>query len=183
MAYQGGAYPSLWSLTWLRELILLLGWDYSGFDTSFSSPLQGVQHYFCQTSDKPFRDSSQISPQSAKRASCSANNEDLVWNTNLSTSVRPLSLSHVLWYPWNLISVLNCFNSTFCSGMRRVLQTKSPTAFPVPPPSDVTSCEIMSDVTFLRGVATFGLYWCLEETLQWSKPYLFTLPRSQRDGG
>lgn len=50
--------------------------------------------------------------------------------------------------------------------MRRVLQTKSPTAFPVPQPSDVTSCEIMSDVTFLRGVATFGLYWCLEETLQ-----------------
>ena len=50
--------------------------------------------------------------------------------------------------------------------MRRVLQTKSLTAFSVPPPSDVTSCEIMSDVTFLRGVATFGLYWCLEETLQ-----------------
>ena len=68
-----------------------------------------------------------------------------------------------------------------CSGIRRILSAESPSAFTVSPSSHVTYCEVMSDVIFLWRVATPGVHWRFKETLQWSEPHLFTMPRSKRD--
>lgn len=68
-----------------------------------------------------------------------------------------------------------------CSGVSHILSAQSPTAFTVPPSSHVTCCEVMSDVIFVWRLTTLGVHWRFKETLQWSEPDLFTMPRGKGD--
>ena len=134
MAYQGGAYPSLWSLTWLRELILLPGWDDNPSQVTSPPPSfrfsdnslvpiynpgveRGLVRLFwfwhklflacgMTPGERSARDPALFLPDLrhtfsrlvsnlpavGETRACSANNEDLVWNPNLST--RSPALDH-----------------------------------------------------------------------------------------